>query len=159
MSQEVGDNNVAKVKSWIAERIANRDWDNYCHKGRIQRSNLAQELGFARSVTGQNSKVKALLEEKDKDWFGTEPTVRDKAQEASIERTQKALKSSEKFGNKQISRVAELEAINRDLNNKKNKSDARVEKLEKENLSLKKKIKAYEQRDNLVESGFPGFGI
>jgi superfamily II DNA helicase RecQ len=159
MSQQKGDENLAKVKAWVAERITNRDWDEYCHQGRIERKRLAKELGFTRSVTGQNSRVKELLEEKDEGWWGTKPTVRDKAQEASIERSQKALKSSEKFGNQQISRVAELEAINRDLKNKKNKSDARVEKLEKENLSLKKKIKAYEQRDSLVESGFPGFGI
>lgn len=159
MSQKVADENVAKVEGWIAKRNAARDWDEYCHQGRIQRSKLAKELGFARSVTTQNPRVKALLEKKDLDWWGTEPIEKKQAQEASIERSQKALKSSEKFGNKQVALVAQLEAEIRDLKKERDKNKPRLESLEKENLALKKKIKAYEQRDSLIQSGFPGFAI
>lgn len=159
MSQEVGDQNVAKLEKWISERNKNRDWDEYCHRGRIHRSRLAEELGFGRSATGQNTRVKALLEDKDKDWFGTEPTVKDKAQDASIERSQRALRSSEKFGNKQVALVAQLEAQIRDLEKERNENKSRLENLAKENLDLKKKVKAYEQRDRLVQSGLPGFAL
>jgi hypothetical protein len=159
MSQKVADENVAKVEAWIAKRNEARDWNEYCHQGRVQRSKLAEELGFARSVTVQNPRVKALLEKQDFAWWRTEPVDKKNAQEACIERSRRTLKSAEKFGNQQVANVAQLEAVIRDLTDQKRQSESRVKALEEEVLGLKNKLKAFEQRDKLIQSGFPGFSL
>ncbi|MCG8073717.1 MAG: hypothetical protein N0E59_21255 [Candidatus Thiodiazotropha taylori] len=134
---EVAKENLAKVEDWVAERNRLRDWHEYEHNGKINRSALADELDFARSVTTQNRAVKKILEEKDRLWFQAEPVIKE-AQEASLERSNAALGKASAANNKLIARVAELEAENRELR--------------RENA-------AYRRMKSMIESGEPGFKL
>jgi hypothetical protein len=135
--QQVGQDNKTKVEHWVAERNQVRDWDEYASKGRINRSVVAAELDFGRSVTTQNPEVRKLLEDADKLWFKSEATTK-ATQEASIERSQELLGKASTANNKLAVRVAELEA---------------------ENRQLRHKLSAYKRQQSLIEFGAPGCKI
>lgn len=54
--------NVAKFKAWVVERITAGDWSNYIRQGQLNRTEVAAECGFAKSVLRQNPAVKKKLE-------------------------------------------------------------------------------------------------
>lgn len=60
--QQLAQDNLAKFLSWIAEREAADDWSNYIRRGRLNRTTIADECGFALSVLRQNPAVKSDLE-------------------------------------------------------------------------------------------------
>jgi hypothetical protein len=60
--QQLAANNLQKINAWIDERDAAHDWADYVRQGKLNRSELAAECGFALSVVRQNPAVKSALE-------------------------------------------------------------------------------------------------
>ncbi|MFA7279290.1 MAG: VPA1267 family protein [Sterolibacterium sp.] len=60
--RDLGANNLQRFKSWIEERDAANDWQDYIRQGKLNRSEIANECGFALSVIRQNPAVKTALE-------------------------------------------------------------------------------------------------
>ncbi len=56
-----GEENCKKLCAWIKERWACKDWQTYSRGGKLNRSEIAKECAFARSVFVQNPKVGRLL--------------------------------------------------------------------------------------------------
>lgn len=54
--------NIAKFEVWAAERQTVGDWPDYMRQGQLNRTEVAAECGFAKSVLRQNPAVKAALE-------------------------------------------------------------------------------------------------
>lgn len=60
--QGLGKENLQAFLAWVNERDAAGDWLDYIFRGKLNRSELASECGFALSVVRQNPAVKAALE-------------------------------------------------------------------------------------------------
>ncbi|MBI5921984.1 MAG: hypothetical protein HY847_10120 [Betaproteobacteria bacterium] len=60
--QQLAAANIKKFGDWVAERDAAGDWQDYIRAGKLNRSEIANECGFALSVVRQNPAVKAALE-------------------------------------------------------------------------------------------------
>lgn len=60
--QQLAAANLERFESWSAECEASGDWADYTHQGQLNRTEVAAECGFAKSVLRQNSAVKAALE-------------------------------------------------------------------------------------------------
>ena len=60
--QQIAANNLQRFNAWIAERKADNDWQDYIRQGKLNRSEIAKECGFALSVVRQNPAVKSALE-------------------------------------------------------------------------------------------------
>jgi len=60
--QQIAAINVQRFTDWIAERDAANDWADYIRQGKLNRSEIASECGFALSVVRQNPAVKTALE-------------------------------------------------------------------------------------------------
>ncbi len=54
--------NLQRFNAWIVERETTADWPGYIRQGKLNRSEIATECGFALSVVRQNPAVKAALE-------------------------------------------------------------------------------------------------
>ncbi|MBS9403088.1 hypothetical protein KG088_05550 [Halomonas sp. TRM85114] len=54
--------NLKRFASWSAEREAAGDWADYIRQGQLNRTEVAAECGFAKSVLRQNPAVKTALE-------------------------------------------------------------------------------------------------
>lgn len=54
--------NIAKFEVWASERHTAGDWADYMRQGQLNRTEVAAECGFAKSVLRQNPAVKAALE-------------------------------------------------------------------------------------------------
>lgn len=135
--QQIAQENLERVKSWIEERNNQRDWHEYAHNNRINRRVLAQELDFAKSVCTQNQAVRALLEEADALWFNAEQVDR-AAHEAARERAERRSSQAASSNNALTQRVAELEA---------------------ENRQLRRELEAYKKQQALIEGGAAGFKL
>ncbi len=59
--QQLAKANILKFEAWIAERHAAGDWKDYVRGGKLNRSEIAMECGFALSVLRQNPAVKTAL--------------------------------------------------------------------------------------------------
>jgi len=135
--QQIASENVAAVNAWIAERNHRRDWHEYAYNNRINRSVLADELDFAKSVCTQNSTVRALLDAADALWFKYE-MVEKAAHEAARERAQVQSSRITSDNSELQKRVAELEA---------------------ENRQLRREVNAFKKQKTLVEGGSAGFRV
>lgn len=135
--QQIAGENVASVKAWIAERNQRRDWHEYAYNNRINRSVLADELDFSKSVCTQNSAVRALLDASDTLWFNDE-VVDKAAHEAARERAQVQSSRITSDNSELQKRAAELEA---------------------ENRQLRRELSAYKKQQALVETGAAGFKL
>lgn len=60
--QQLGKDNLLKLRSWIAERENANDWHDYLRGDKLNRSEIAAECGFSLSVMRQNPAVKSALE-------------------------------------------------------------------------------------------------
>ncbi len=111
--------NLAAFEAWVADRRRLGDHGDYVRGGKLNRSEIAVECGFARSVFTQNPQVKARLAELDGEWGkaneGAEATEAFAAVDASRERALLKAKQSEQSNSKLAERVMELEAENRHL--------------------------------------------
>ena len=61
MSQKKAAENIDLFEGWIA-RQTNADFKNLVRRGQLNRQEVAQQVGFAKSVLRQNPAVKARLE-------------------------------------------------------------------------------------------------
>lgn len=135
--QQIAEENIEIVKSWIAQRNELRDWHEYSYNKRINRSLLASELNFAKSVCTQNKAVRNLLDEADKLWFG-KYGEKLSAKEANFERSALIEQQNSKETKKVLQRVAELEV---------------------ENAQLRQKLAAHEKLQQLLDFGIAGLKI
>lgn len=114
--KQAGKEHFEAVQRWVAERERLRDWHEYQRGDKINRTALAQELGFDRGVIKDNPAVRKLVEARDKQWFGAaDPQKKKEAQDARLERSSAALSKASSENNKLTSRIAELEAEVREL--------------------------------------------
>ena len=60
--QQIAANNLQKFNEWVTVRDAAADWLDYVRQGKLNRSEIASECGFALSVVRQNPAVKTALE-------------------------------------------------------------------------------------------------
>lgn len=135
--RQIAGDNVKLVTAWIEERNQRLDWHEYAYNNRINRSVVAQELDFVKSVCTQNPAVRLLLEAADAIWFKNE--VEDKAaHEAARERAQAQSSRMSSDNSDLIKRVAELEA---------------------ENRQIRRELNAFKKQQAMVECGLPGFKI
>jgi hypothetical protein len=135
--RQIAGDNVKLVTTWIEERNQRLDWHEYAYNNRINRSVIAQELDFAKSVCTQNAAVRSLLEAADAVWFKNE--VEDKAEhEAARERAQAQSSRMTSDNSDLIKRIAELEA---------------------ENRQIRLELNAFKKQQSLVEGGLPGFKL
>lgn len=59
--QQLAKANLQKFADWVVERDAAGDWGDYVRGGKLNRSEIAAECGFALSVLRQNPAVKGSL--------------------------------------------------------------------------------------------------
>ena len=135
--QQIASEHVALVTSWIEDRTERRDWHEYAYNNRINRSVLADELSFSKSVCTQNGAVRALLDAADALWFDSE-RVDKAAHEAARERAQIHAGRISSDNNALEKRLAELDA---------------------ENRRLRHELNAYKKQQTLVEGGAAGFRL
>lgn len=130
--QQLGRSNVQKFEGWIAERDAVNDWHDYLRRGKLNRSEIAAECGFARSVFGSNPDLKTALE-------ALERRLNDQgfiaAENATVGASDEAAEAS-------------AQAVNRRVMAAKAKTEARVKALEEQNAILKAEIR--DLRDQLA---------
>lgn len=60
--RQIAAQNLDRFRAWVAEREAGSDWADYIHQGQLNRTEVAAECGFAKSVLRQNPAVKTALE-------------------------------------------------------------------------------------------------
>lgn len=60
--QQLAASNLQRFLTWIEERDVVNDWSVYIRQGKLNRSEIASECGFALSVVRQNPAVKTAME-------------------------------------------------------------------------------------------------
>ena len=115
--QAIGNENFEKFKTWIAERNAQNDKVDYVRNGKLNRSEVAKELGFGRSVFAQNPAVKELALQLDEDWGKLKPATPKTERELTEarERANEKVKRTEGNNSRLLEKIAMLEAENRQL--------------------------------------------
>lgn len=66
-TQEIAARNIHRLRQWIEERNCAGDWSNYIRGGKINRSEMASECGFARSTLSSNGELAGVLEAAEED--------------------------------------------------------------------------------------------
>ncbi len=59
--QQLAQRNLQAFHEWVDAHDEGRDWADYVRAGKVSRTEIARECGFARSVLLQNPAVKAAL--------------------------------------------------------------------------------------------------
>lgn len=141
--QQIANESVMALEAWIKDRNAQRDYLTYKIKGKckLNRTQIAEELDFAKSACYQNSRIKKLLEDAEALWYGkTEPkgSNGNASQQAADERA--------------VTRSVQMASQKSTLEN-------RVAELEVANQELRNKLKKFEQQQALVEGGATGFKV
>ena len=115
--QTIGNENLEKFQAWIAQRKKQNDKLDYIRNGKLNRSEVAKELGFSRSVFAQNPAVKELALKLDSEWGKLKPAI-PKSERELVEAREKAnekTKRAESSNSRLLEKVAMLEAENRQL--------------------------------------------
>ena len=115
--QTIGNENLEKFQAWIDQRKKQNDKLDYIRNGKLNRSEVAKELGFGRSVFAQNPAVKELAIQLDHDWGKLKPAI-PKSERELVEAREKAnekTKRAESSNSRLLEKVAMLEAENRQL--------------------------------------------
>ena len=124
---------AARVESWITERDARGDYEDYQRDRKVNRAALCAELDFGRSVLTQNPSVKAQLLEAEQRWYGHGETKANQAYDAARERAER--KSS--LASRELSAALDENA-----------------KLRAENALLRRRLRKYETLEEiLTETG------
>lgn len=115
--QQIANENLAKFEAWIAEREAQDDKKDYILNGKLNRTEVAKELGFARSVWYQNPAVKELVAKLDNEWGPLKPAISKTVHELTEARelANNKVKRTESANSKHLEKIAMLEAENRQL--------------------------------------------
>ena len=87
--QTIGNENFEKFEAWVAQRKKQNDKLDYIRNGKLNRSEVAKELGFGRSVFAQNPAVKELAIQLDHDWGKLKPAI-PKSERELVEAREKA---------------------------------------------------------------------
>lgn len=61
-AREIAAENLNLLTTWIKEREAAGDWNDYLHQGKLNRSEIAAETGIGLSAFRQNPRVREALE-------------------------------------------------------------------------------------------------
>lgn len=121
--QQIAKENIAKFQSWVAERWASNDWQDYLRGGKLNRSEIAAECTFAKSVLQQNPVVKQALQDLEAQLESRGIIHSQTTFEASIEAA-----------------GASAMAIDKRVMAAKSKAEARVKALEEQNAALKAEV-------------------
>ncbi|MDD2741610.1 MAG: VPA1267 family protein [Rhodocyclaceae bacterium] len=124
--QQIAANNLQKFQSWILERDATADWLDYVRQGKLNRSEIATECGFALSVVRQNPAVKAALE-----------ALESRLQASGILENNTATSSMTDA----TADIATIHAVDRRIMAAKSKAEQRVKSLEEQNAALKAELR------------------
>lgn len=142
--KEVGAANVTKFEAWVAERKAGGDWKDYIRQGQLNRTEVAIECGFAKSVLRQNPTVKAALQ----------------ALEERL-RAEGVLPSAEGTKTPQVDDEVVSASVDRRIVSINNRSEKRVKALEEQNAALRAEVRELRQQlkryrmidEHLAETG------
>ncbi|MCK9985362.1 MAG: hypothetical protein AzoDbin1_01834 [Azoarcus sp.] len=129
--QQLGRSNVQKFEGWVAERDAAGDWHDYVRRGKLNRSEIAAECGFARSVFGSNPDLKVALDTLDR-RLCDQGLIAD---------------GNIVVGASGDAAEASMQAADRRVMAARAKAEARVKALEEQNAALKAEIR--DLRDQL----------
>lgn len=142
--QQLAAENLKRFESWSQEREAAGDWADYIRQGQLNRTEVAAECGFAKSVLRQNPAVKAALE----------------ALEACL-RARGTLPPAKGESSPQTQVEAASASLERRIVTLNNRSEQRVKALEEQNaalraevLELREQLKRYQMiDDHLAQTG------
>jgi len=135
--KQIGEEYLQRAKAWKTSVEAAGTAHEYAYAERVNRTEVARECGFSRSVCVQNDEVRALIERCDREWFGTEPADQ-AASSAAVDRAEKRVQTASSDSSRLMARVAELEAENREL---------------------RKQLARYQALEAVVQEGMAGFGM
>lgn len=130
--QQIAATNAQRFNGWIAERDIASDWADYVRQGKLNRSEIASECGFALSVVRQNPAVKTALEVLEARLLASGVLVPAKA----------APGPAIEAGNDATS-----QSIDKRIMAAKGKAEARAKALEEQNAALKAEVR--DLRDQL----------
>lgn len=139
--RQIAQLNLERFKQWIVERETAADWIDYVRGEKLNRTEIAVECGFAKSVLQQNPSVKAeldLLEVRLRlsGAFGT----------PSEPRTSTGAGSAACFGGYRPDDVAAAQTSVRRALAAKAKAESRVKSLEEQNGTLRAEIRDLRDR-------------
>jgi tRNA(Phe) wybutosine-synthesizing methylase Tyw3 len=143
--KQIAAENIAKFNAWVEERRSAEDWKDYVRAGRmLNRTEIANECGFAKSVLRQNPTVKTILEVLEEELIDSGILSRNDNNEGSIEASQLSGR-----------------AIDQRIISINGKAEQRIKVLEEQNAALKaevmelrSKIKRFELIEkHLTETG------
>lgn len=129
-AREIAAENLKLLTTWIEEREAAGDWNDYLYQGKLNRSEIAAETGIGLSAFRQNPRVKETLEALEarlKTLGVIQPS------KAAHQPSNEGASASEKAVDKMI-----MAAIG--------KAEARVKALEEQNASLKAEVASLRER-------------
>lgn len=130
--QQIAAANVQRFNDWIAERDAANDWSDYVRQGKLNRSEIAAECGFALSVIRQNPAVKTALEVLEARLLASGVLLSAKAAPGPAV---------------EAGTDATSQSIDKRIMAAKGKAEARVKQLEEQNAALKAEVR--DLRDQL----------
>tara|TARA_R110002072_G_scaffold264355_2_gene423042 strand:+ start:2805 stop:3239 length:435 start_codon:yes stop_codon:yes gene_type:complete len=115
--RQLGSENFAGFVAWVSEREARGDHADYIRRGKLNRKEVATELGFNRRSFGQNPAIKQLVEELDVRWGSQHPALSKSIAEESAarERANDRMKRTATSNSKLLQRIASLQEENRQL--------------------------------------------
>ena len=123
--------NLQRFNEWIVEREAAADWSDYIRNGKLNRSEIATECGFALSVVRQNPAVKAALE-----------TLESRLQLAGILQHTKA----DFKVDRENTDIATTQAAEMRILAAKSVAERRVKSVEEQNAALKAEVNDLKQQ-------------
>ena len=143
---QIGAANLQKLIDWIETRYRASDWDDYIRSGKLNKSEIAAECGFARSVFAQNPALKSTLEALEKELHGK--GILD------------AIKAAQ-YTTKVVAEDLTSDSLNSRTMADKAKAEARVKSLEELNAALKAEVHDLREQltrfkhldDNLMKTG------
>lgn len=120
-----GAENLKKLLGWIEERYRLGDWDAYIRGGKLNRTEIATECGFARSVFAQNPAIRTAVEAMETDLRGRDIL--------------NAISASKDAINDVID--ANNEAVERRILISKQVANQRLKSLEEQNAALRAEVR------------------
>lgn len=130
MSQKKAAENIDLFEGWIAGQT-NADFKNLVRRGQLNRQEVAQQVGFSKSVLQQNPAVKVRLEKLENDLRSIGILPEKKVQRVQEEKEDKL-------------KQYDVEASQRSYDKR------RLQELEAQCLELKVKLKRYEELSEVL---------
>lgn len=128
--QQIAKDNILKFNAWVVERERANDWQDYLRGGKLNRSEIAAECGFALSVLRQNPAIKEALQA---------------LEEGLIARGILLIKETAPGASNE---AASQKATDKRILAAKAKVEARVKALEEQNATLKAEVRDLRDRLN-----------